>query len=128
VFRTSSLAVQWWDAMVHQPIPLTPVHLGNLFHLLSGEHGLLGWEEFKRAMYLLGKVRLSPRSSSRATPRHLARLARPRTLISIHPLASTPSQGYFSDSQRKHLLRGMTRVDSLSVRPVELCACVHAMD
>ena len=98
MFRTSSLAVQWWDAMVHQPIPLTPVHLGNLFHLLSGEHGLLGWEEFKRAMYLLGKVRLSPRSSSRATPRHLvtssprhlARLARPRTLISIHPLALHP--------------------------------------
>lgn len=43
---------------MHQAAPKGhEVHLRDLYEVVRSAEGLFGWTEFKRAMYLLGKVR-----------------------------------------------------------------------
>jgi hypothetical protein len=115
---------------MHQAAPqLHEVHLRDLFRVVRSAEGLLGWTEFKRAMYLLGKVssRVRVGVSSTRRPVQCCHPAKPHLETPIIVLGyvsgylmipcSPCSQGHLSDNQRSHVLRGMQVDSQTAVRP-----------
>jgi hypothetical protein len=126
---------------MHQAAPQAhEVHLRDLYEVVRSAEGLLGWTEFKRAMYLLGKVsswvRMRASSSRRPVrcdhpPDDASIMQRNPirciTFVWAHPVipCSPCSQGHLSDNQRSHLLRGMQVDSQAAVRPVSCCGVLN---